>query len=362
MLSRVANSLYWMSRYIERAENTARLLDVNLQLLLDFRSLDDEKLRAHWMPIVQTTGDEESFIKRHQRATASAVADFMVFNQENSNSIISSICQARENARMIRDQITVETWEELNRLYLFILSPEARAMWQENPTDFFNQVKASSIQLLGLSYGTHSHNEGWWFSEAGRFIERADKTSRILDLRHHTLPTRGLPKTVNQTDALEWSAVLRSCSGWDVFKSIYGAEVHPRNVAHFLLLNEDFPRSIRFSVERLNESLRRISGVADRRFSNDSERLCGRLASELQFITIEEVFDVGLHEYLDQIQLKLNHIGEALFNAYIFQSFDLASEVQFVQQEEQQQQGKQIKKEKCKIKSAATSIGPIFNF
>ena len=102
--------------------------------------------------------------------------------------------------------------------------------------------------------------------------------------------------------------------------------------------------------------------MADRRFSNDSERLCGRLASELQFITIEEVFDVGLHEYLDQIQLKLNHIGEALFNAYIFQSFDLASEVQFVQQEEQQQQGKQIKKEKCKIKSAATSIGPIFNF
>lgn len=338
MLSRVANSLYWMSRYIERAENVARLLDVNLQLLLDFRSLDDEKMRAHWMPIVQTTGDEESFIKRNQQATASAVADFMVFNQDNPNSIVSSICQARENARMIRDQITIETWEELNRLYLFILSPEAKQMWQDNPTDVFNQIKASSLQLLGLSYATHCHNEGWWFSEAGRFIERADKTSRILDLRHHTLPARGLPKAVNQTDALEWSAVLRSCSGWDVFKSIYGAEVHPKNVAQFLLLNEEFPRSIRFSVERLNEAIRHISGVPGNRYSNDAEKLCGRLTAELQFTTIEEVFEVGLHDYLDQIQLKLNQAGEALFNAYIFQAFDMDSEVQFVQQEEQQQQ------------------------
>lgn len=146
MLSRVANSLYWMSRYIERAENVARLLDVNLQLLLDFRSLDDEKLRAHWLPIVQTTGDQESFVKQHQRATAAAVADFMVFRQENPNSIVSSICSARENARMVRDQITQETWEELNRLYLFMLSPQARQMWTDSPTDFFNQIKGSSLQ------------------------------------------------------------------------------------------------------------------------------------------------------------------------------------------------------------------------
>ena len=338
MLSRVANSLFWMSRYVERAENVARLLDVNLQLLLDYRSLDDEKLRAHWMPIVETTGDEKSFAERHTQATASAIADFMVFNQENPNSIISSICSARENARMIRDQITVETWEELNRLYLFILSPEARKVWQESPTDFFNQVKASSLQLLGLSYATHCHNEGWCFSEAGRFIERADKTSRILDLRHHTLPVRGLPKSVSQTEALEWSAVLRSCSGWDIFKSIYGAEVSPRNVAHFLLLNEDFPRSVRYCAERLNETLRRISGVPGNRYSNDAEKLCGRLTAELQFTTIEEVFEAGLHDYLDQVQVKLNSIGEALFNAYIVQRFDPDGELQFIQQEEQQQQ------------------------
>jgi uncharacterized alpha-E superfamily protein len=338
MLSRVASSLYWMSRYIERAENVARILDVNLQLLLDFRSLDDRGLRDHWMPIIQCTGDEESFVKQQQTATAAAVAEFMVFQQENPNSIVSSICQARENARMVRDQITVETWEELNRLYLFVLSPAARQMWLDSPTDFFNQIKASSLQLIGLSHATHIHNEGWWFSEAGRFIERADKTSRILDVRYHTLPPRGLPKAVSQTDALEWSAILRSCSAWDAFKSLYGAEVNPRNVAEMLLLNEDFPRSVRFCVDGLNECLRSISGVSGRRFSNDAEKLCGRLVAELQFCTIEEVFEAGLHDYLDQIQLKLNAIGEALFNAYIVQAFEVGDEQHFVQQEEQQQQ------------------------
>jgi uncharacterized alpha-E superfamily protein len=338
MLSRVANSLYWMSRYIERAENIARILDVNLQLLLDFRNLDEEGRHDHWMPIVQCTGDQDSFVAQHQRATAAAVAEFMVFRQENPNSIVSSICQARENARMVRDQITVETWEELNRLYLFILSPDARQMWLDSPTDFFNAVKGSSLQLIGLSYATHAHNEGWWFSQAGRFIERADKTSRILDVRYHTLPARGLPKAVSQTEALEWSAILRSCSAFDAYKAIYGAEVHPRDVADLLLLNEDFPRSARFCAAQFNNALRRISGVADGRFSNDGEKLAGRLVAELQFSTIEDVFDHGLHDYLDRLQLKLNAIGDALFDAYICHAFNAADEHHFVQQEEQQQQ------------------------
>ncbi len=338
MLSRVANSLYWMSRHIERAENIARILDVNLQLLLDFRSLDDEGLRDHWMPIVQCTGDEETFVAQHQRATAATVAEFMVFRQENPNSIVSSIHQARENARMVRDQITVETWEELNRLYLFVLSPEARQMWLDSPSDFFNQIKSSSLQLIGISHATHVRNEGWWFSQAGRFIERADKTSRILDVRYHTLPERGLPRTVNQTEALEWSAILRSCSAWDVFKSIYGPEVHPRDVAELLLLNEDFPRSVRCCVDELNGALRCISGVSGRRFSNEAEKLAGRLVAELQFTTIEEVFEAGLHDYLDRLQIKLNAIGDALFTAYITHAFGTGDDEHFVQQEEQQQQ------------------------
>ncbi len=338
MLSRVANSLYWMARYIERAENIARIVDVNLQLLLDLRDLDEKRVAEHWLPIVQATGDEEQFFQRHAQATAQAVTEFLVFQLENPNSIVTSICQARENARMVRDQITVELWEELNRLYWFVRTPQALAVWKESPSDFFQQIKASSMQIMGLTYATLIRNEGWWFTQAGKLIERGDKTSRILDLRFHTLPERGLPKSVSETDALAWSAILRSCSAWDAYKSLRGAEVNPRLVAEFLLLNADFPRSVRFCVNELNRALRHISGVSEGRFCNEAEKLAGRLVAELQFTTIEEVFDQGLHIYLDQLQGKFNRIGDALFQAYIFQKFSNIEDEIMVQQEEQQQQ------------------------
>jgi uncharacterized alpha-E superfamily protein len=338
MLSRVANSLYWMSRYIERAENIARIVDVNLQLLLDLRNLNEERLAQHWLPIIQATGDEKQFFEFHKSATGQTVTEFLVFQPENPNSIFSSICQARENARMVRDQITVEYWEELNRIYWFVKTPAARQAWKNSPSEFFQQIKAGSLHLIGLSYTTLMRNEGWWFAEAGKFIERADKTSRILDVRYETLPKKGAPADISQTDALEWSAIVQSCSAWDAYKSIYGADVHPKLVAEFLLLTEDFPRSVRFCVNKLNQSLRRISGVAEGRFSNDAEKLAGRLVAELQFTTIEEIFGYGLHLYLDQLQAKLNDIGSALFNAYILQQFNNLEDEIMVQQEEQQQQ------------------------
>jgi uncharacterized alpha-E superfamily protein len=338
MLSRVANCLYWMSRYIERTENIARLVDVNLQLLLDLRNLDDERLAEHWMPIVQSTGDEEAFLELHKKATGQAVTEFLVFQPENPNSIVSSICQARENARMVRDQISIEFWEELNRLYLFVRSPEARKVWRQSPSEFFQQIKSAALHLVGIGYATILRNEGWWFSQAGHFLERADKTSRILDVRYQSLPERGAPETISQTEALGWSAILRSCSAWDAYKSIHGADVHPRYVAEFLLFNEDFPRSARFCVSELNAALRHISGVRSGRFSNEAEKLAGRLEAELQFSTVDEIFDQGLHSYLDLFQSKLNSIGAAAFNAYMFQDFGSEGPDMMIQQEEQQQQ------------------------
>ncbi len=338
MLSRVAHSLYWMARYIERAENVARIVDVNLQLLLDIRHLDEKGLSAYWLPIVQATGDEAEFFKLHPHATGHTVTEFLVFSMENPNSIVSSICQARENARMVRDQITLELWEELNRLYWFVKTPTARQVWKDSPSDFFQQIKAGSLHIIGLTDATLLHNEGWWFAQVGKFLERADKTSRILDLRYQSLPEKGAPKIVTQTDALEWSAILRSCSAWDAYKSIHGAEVHPRLVADFLLLSEDFPRSVEFCVMELNRALRHISGVAEGKFTNDAEKLAGRLVAELQFGTIDEIFDAGLHDYIDLLQLKLNNIGAAMFNTYIFQPFSTLEQEIMVQQEEQQQQ------------------------
>jgi len=338
MLSRVANCLYWMSRHTERAENIARLVDTNLQLLLDFRNLDEERVANHWLPVVQTTGDEEAFFKLHAKATGESVTEFLIFQPENSNSLVQSICQARENARMVRDQITFELWEELNRLSLFVTSPEARRVWRQSPSHFFEQVKASSLQMIGITYATLLHNQGWHFTQIGKFLERADKTSRILDVRHQSLPERGAPGQISQAEALGWSAVLRSCSAWDAYKSIHGAEVHPRLVTEFLILNEDFPRSVRFCANELNTALRRISGVPEGRFVNDAEKLAGRLLSELQFSTVDEIFSRGFHQYLDELQLKLNSIGDALFSSYFFLSFANFGEEQFVQQEEQQQQ------------------------
>lgn len=351
MLSRVAHSLYWMARYIERAENIARLVDVNLQLLLDLRDLDDKKLSKYWLPIIQAAGDEEAFFKLHPKATGLAVTEFLVFQYENPNSLVQSICLARENARMVRDQITLELWVELNRLYLFVRSPQARQMWDHSPGDFFQEVKASSLHLIGIVNATLIHDEGWWFVQAGQFLERADKTTRILDVRYGTLPEQGLPKTVSQIEVLEWSAILRSCSSWDAYKSFYGAEVHPRLVAEFLLLNDSFPRSLHFCVSELNRAIRRISGVAEGHFCNDAEKLNGRLLAELQFNTIEEIFEFGLHKYLDELQTKLNNIGAALFNTYIFRPFQNLDEQHMVQQEEQQQQSLIIKNETNKIKN-----------
>lgn len=338
MLSRVANSLYWMSRYIERSENIARIVDVNLQLLLDFRNLDEERLAQYWLPIVQTTGDEQQFFQLHKKATGQAVTEFLVFQMENPNSLVSSICQARENARMVRDQITIEFWEELNRLYWFVKMPEARRIWKDSPSEFFQQIKNGSLHLIGLSYSTLIRNEGWWFSETGKFIERADKTSRILDVRHQSFSEKKASGNASQMEALDWSAILRSCSAWDAFKTLHGAEVHPRGVAEFLLFNEDFPRSVRFCVTKLNDAMRRISGVAEGRFCNNAEKLAGRLVAELQFSTVDEIFEQGLHIYLDQLQTKLNNIGGALFDAYIFQQFNNLEDEIMVQQEEQQQQ------------------------
>ncbi len=338
MLSRVSNCLYWMSRYIERSENTARIVDTNLQLLLDFRNLDDSAIAEHWMPIVESTGDTEDFLAKYSRATGQAVTEFLVFDTSNPNSIATSIAQARENARMVRDQITVELWEELNRLYLWMRSDDARSLWNNSPTEFFGVIKNGSVLLLGLIYATFVHNEGWQFMQAGKFIERADKITRIIDVRHSTFPEKGAPASISQRDALDWSAVLRSCSAWDAYKSAYGADVRPEWVVELLLFNEEFPRSVRFCIEKLDDALRAISGVPNRRFSNEAEKLSGRLLAELQYGSLEEVLAHGVHDYMDLLQLRFNNIGAELFNAYIFQPFMALEDEILVQQEMQQQQ------------------------
>ena len=337
MLSRVANSLYWMSRYIERAENIARIVDVNMQLLLDFRETGTARSDNHWLPIIQATGDDTLFFKSHKEINNYTVQDFLTFDAKNPNSLISCIGLARENARVVRDQITLEVWEEINRIYLYLHSPRARELWDSSPTDFYHEISFSSLYLQGLCDATIPHTEGWLFMQAAKYLERADKATRILDIRHASLPAKGLPdKPLDPYEALEWAAVLRSCSAWDAYRQAYGADIGPRRIAEFLLLSEDFPRSVEFCVIALDMALRRISGVQPGRFSNEAEKLSGRLLAEVQFSGIEDVFAHGFHDYLDQLQQRFNQIGEALFAAYIFQPFNAGNDD--LQQQQQQQQ------------------------
>ena len=314
MLSRVADSLYWMSRYVERAENVARILDVNQQLMLDLPSKQAAALTKDWQPVVACLGDEESFARHSRIADAATVTEFLVFERSYSNSIASCLSAARENARTVRENLTTEMWEQINRTYLWITAKSARQSFENNQYEFFQRVKKTLQLFQGITDTTMPRGEGWEFLQIGKHLERADKTSRLLDEEYHIL--RQNEASPNDL-LLQWLAVLRSCSGRQIYQRIYACGVDPTKVSEMLLLNESLPRSVEFCVLRLDQSLRRISGVAPGRFSNLAEKLTGRLLSELAFSSIDDILTRGLHEAMDDLQLKLNAIGEAIYSTYI---------------------------------------------
>lgn len=338
MLSRVANSLYWLGRYFERAENTARLLDVNLHILLDFEKLDDSSLTEHWLSLLHSTGDAELFFEHHQKADAASVTEFMTLDPTNPNSICACFFAARENARMIRDRISLEMWETVNELYLFLKSPAALSSWQNGTTEFYARIKNTAHLFHGLTDATFPRDEGYDFIQLGRFIERADKTIRLLDLKYHIL----LPSTSDvggAVDTAQWRTVLRCASALEAYRRFYVSEILPWKVAEFLLFSETFPRSVRHCLGQIDFYLHRISGTPAGQHRNEAERLCGRLVSELNYTSIDEVFKKGLHEFLAEILPVLDQIGEIIFDTFMAHNpIDEVAEVRLHQQEEQQQQ------------------------
>jgi len=335
MLSRVADSLYWMSRYIERAENVSRLLDVNLHLLLDFEEMDDLKLKDHWEPVIRATGDEESFYQLYDVADSENVTDFLTFNKKNPDSILSCMMAARENARMIRDQLSTEMWQCLNQAYLFLKSNNAKKVWDSGPYEFYKQIQDYSHLFMGLTDATFSHAEGFYFMQVGKFLERAEKTSQILDVKYHIL-LPSVEEVGGALDAVQWSAILRSCSAFEAYHRIFVSKVDPLKVAEFLIFNDNFPRSIQFSVREMNKNLHRISGCPMDEYANAAERASGRLLSELKYNTIGDVFKQGLHEYLGSIQDRFTDIGGEVYQSYMFHPHvDMESEIASQQQQQQ---------------------------
>jgi uncharacterized alpha-E superfamily protein len=310
MLSRVADSIYWMSRYIERAENVARFVDVNLNLMLDLPIGSTQQ----WQPLVDITGDTKAFAARHGAATQHSVIEFLTFDTANVNSILSCLRAARENARSVREIISSEMWEQLNESYLMVTDAARLGGYPSDPQELFASVKMASHQFAGVTDATMTHGEGWHFCQLGRMLERADKTSRILDVKYFLL----LPEVedVGTTfDDLQWAAVLRSASAFEMYRKRHG-RIAPTPIVDFLLLDCEFPRAIHFCLRAARESVHAISGTPAGMFRSNVEQLLGALCSELAYAQIEDVIQSGLHEYLDVLQTKMNQVGTGVHETF----------------------------------------------
>ncbi|MGB0371523.1 MAG: alpha-E domain-containing protein [Opitutales bacterium] len=334
MLSRVADSLFWMGRYIERADNMARLLDVNLEILLDFAHIDDAKIKEHWDPILRSVGRLEQFEELYEEANSATVTEFLTFNRKNPESIVSCLFSARENARMIRDQISAELWEALNEMYLFLKSGSAKKTWDEGTYAFYRRVLNESYLVQGLMQATMPQDDRYAFVMLGRLLERAQKTTEIIDTKYHIL----LPKVGDvggAVDAVQWAAVLKSCSAYDAYHQSFVTVPEPRKIAKLLVLSYDFPRSVHYCVSR-------ILGILSRLHGGDVDNTAGlpevqALVNQLQQADTEYIIQYGLHEYLLDLQKMLREISDTLFTAYLFREpVDMEGEIAIQQQQQQQ--------------------------
>lgn len=316
MLSRVADSIYWINRYVERAENVARFIDVNLNLILDAPS---PGMTQQWDPILATTGDLTLFRERYGLASAETTIQFLAFDPNYPNSILNCLHKARENARSVREIISSEMWEQLNSFYLLVKEATQRFSLPE-VSALFSEIKLASHLFAGVMDATMSHSEGWHFGQIGRLLERADKTSRILDVKYFIL----LPSAQDVgsvLDELQWIALLKSTSAYEMYrKKSRQHRISPTGVAEFLILDREFPRSIMFCLMQADHSLRQITGTPSGTWRDPVERSLGRLQSELGYLTIEEIIQQGLHEFLNDLQLQLNRIDDKMFTTFFAQS------------------------------------------
>jgi uncharacterized alpha-E superfamily protein len=268
MLSRVADSIFWMSRSIERAQNVARFINVNLKLSIELGAAAHNQ----WSPLIYTTGDQEQFEELYGEYNQQNVIDFLAFDNNNPNSIISCLRSARENARTVREMISSAMWEELNKYFLSVRAA-ASAKAIDSPYEFFNQIILASHLLEGITDGTMSHGEPWHFAHLGRMLERADKTSRILDVKYFILlPSVGDVGT--NIDTIQWGALLESASALEMYRKCHG-RITPENVAEFLILDREFPRAMHHCL-----------------------------------------IEAEKYEFIDNFQVKLNEVGQAIHETF----------------------------------------------
>jgi uncharacterized alpha-E superfamily protein len=300
-----------MSRYLERAEHTARVLGTQLNLMLE---QDPKSSDRRWLRVLASLG--------HAGELPEGADPFAVAQKHAVRQITNGIGFARENARQVREQISSEMWEQLNRLFHEVKRMESAGLWKSQPLDFLAVILESSHLVQGVTDSTMNHGEGWQFIQVGRFIERAAAIARLLDIYFHEFPA-GQP--IDSGEHMEWIGLLRSCTAFEAYCKVYTADLRPERVAEFLLLNGEFPHSVRFAADRMQQSLECINQAAASKRSPRVAKIAGRLSAGLMFTPLEEVVE-GLAEFFADIQQQCARIHTAIHEVYITYSIEAAIE------------------------------------
>ncbi len=309
MLSRVGDRIYWMSRFMERAENMARILGVTSNVILCSTPETEEQNLLAPLTITATT---RAYYDRHETPSLPALIDFMGLDGQNPSSIYTCLRRARDNAHAVRWQITSEMWETLNASWIELQSFKRELVSGPDATRFFDWVKERSHLFRGVTYGTIMRGEAFNFSRLGTFIERADATARILDVKYHIL----LPRVEDVGGALDyyqWAALLKSVSSFETYRTIYRDRIYPINVAELLILDRRMPRSLAACLDQIEQSLSLVEGQNDQ----PAKRLAAELQARLVHGDIDEIFASGLHEYLTEFLEDVGELGQRIQRAYL---------------------------------------------
>jgi len=309
MLSRTADHLYWMSRYTERAENLARMLEVNLSMALLPQSA--EAVEQAWLATLTIIGLKEPYKQRHDEVTPEKVLAFMTLDRDNPMSIFNCIRAARENARAVRGALTSEIWETINATWLEMRITGMRGGDLDNAA-FFEWVKHRAHLARGVIQGTMLRDLAWHFAWLGTYLERADSTARILDVKYHLLLPRG-ERAGSATDYYQWSALLHSVSAFEIYRRVYRDLITPRRVAELLVLRDDMPRSLARCMSQVHSHLIAVANAQ----SKETVRRAGELQASLHYGRIEDIFSNGLHEYLTRFIGRVRDLGERVAQDFL---------------------------------------------
>jgi uncharacterized alpha-E superfamily protein len=315
MLSRTADHLFWMSRYMERAENTARMLNVNYETSLLPQSA--EATEQGWRGLLSISELTPAYLQRYSGFNGRDVMDFMVRDENNPSSILACLRAARENARAVRGTLTTEVWETQNQTWLEFNRLLREGAFTRDPGAFFEWVKFRSHLSRGVTVGTMLQDDSLHFLRIGTFLERGDNTARLLDVKFHALAGEyfgnGNPKEVHEVDFYHWSAILRSVSGFEIYRKVYRNVIRPELVAELLILRPDMPRSLAACV---NELLANLKLVANQQ-SGETLRRAGRLQADLEYGRIDEILATGLHAYLTQFLARVGDLGGGISRDFL---------------------------------------------